>query len=385
MLRIKTLSMVLLVFAIALFYQCGNRPAQTDESGGQKKDTTEMRSDQKKKGGQKDKENEAVPVEITRAVKGDISDFILLSSNLETEIMADIYSRIQGVVEKIHKEEGQYVNKGDTLLTLEAREYVLAEEKARIEYEKQKNNFNRLKKMYEKDLLSVEEFENARFALNAARVQWEEANLNLDYTRIKSPISGRVGERLAKIGARIQPTDKLFSVVNNAQVIAVVYVPEKYLKQLKIGQDAFITSDNLEGEQFDAWIKRISPVVDPSSGTFKVTVGVRNRGNVLRPGMFVNVHIIIDTHKDVVLVPKTAIVYENEYMNVYVVRDSIARKIQLNPGFEDNEKVEVLNEGISAGDSIIVVGQAGMKDNTEVQVVRSRESRITAESEEPGV
>ncbi|MBD3224715.1 MAG: efflux RND transporter periplasmic adaptor subunit [Caldithrix sp.] len=371
--RRKTVINFILIFGLAfVFIYCGKPGNQQKNSKTSKADTAVRNTP----GQNKDSNSEAVPVEITRAVRGDISDFILLSSNLETEKMADVYARIQGIVEKIYKEEGSYVRKGDTLLTLEAKEYVLAEEKARNEYEKQMKNYERMQQMFNKDLLSKEEFENAKYALNTARVAWEEARLNLNYTQIKAPISGRIGERLAKIGQRIQPTDKLFSVVNNTEVIAVVYVPEKYINSLQIRQDAYITSDHLQGQSFDAWIKRISPVVDPSSGTFKVTVGVRNRNNQLRPGMFVNVHIIIDTHEDVVLVPKTAIVYENEYMNVYVVQDSVAHKIRLNPGFQDNKKVEALDK-IEANDKIIVVGQAGMKDKTPVKIVRERESRIT--------
>jgi len=231
--------------------------------------------------------------------------------------------------------------------------------------------------MFQKNLLSKEEFEKAKYTKETALVQWEEAKLNLGYTKIKSPISGRVGERLAKIGKRIQPTDKLFSVVDNSQVIAVVYVPEKNINQLKIGQKAKVFSDNLGGQSFDAWIKRISPVVDPSSGTFKVTVGVRNRSNRLRPGMFVNVNIIIDTHKDVVLIPKNAVVYENEAMIVYVVRDGVAYKIRLTPGYEDNEKIESLQD-IEAGEKIIVVGQAGMKDKTPVNIVNERPNALAA-------
>jgi membrane fusion protein (multidrug efflux system) len=128
---------------------------------------------------------------------------------------------------------------------------------------------------------------------------------------------------------------------------------------------------------FPAWIKRISPVVDPQSGTFKVTLGVKNENQMLRPGMFVNAHIITDTHKNVLLIPKTAVVYENQYMNVYVVRDSIARKIQLNAGYEDSDKIEAL-DGINEGDKIIIVGQAGMKDKTKVNVVFNRGAVLTA-------
>ena len=113
--------------------------------------------------------------------------------------------------------------------------------------------------------------------------------------------------------------------------------------------------------------------MDPQSGTFKVTVGIRNPENVLRPGMFVNVHIVTDTHSTAVLVPKMAIVYDNENMNVFVVRDSVAHKITLNSGFQDPQNVESLSD-IEAGEKIIVVGQAGLKDQSKVKIVMERES-----------
>lgn len=377
MLKRGTTFLFMVVFIASLIWSCGGQKPASDDADKARSDSdsVQTRDGAQKPGINKNESEELVPVEVTTVSIGDISNYILLSSNLETEVMADVYSHVQGIVDEISKEEGQYVKKNEVLLSLEAREYELAESKARIQYQEQLNNYNRLKAMYEKNLLSVEEFERAKFSLEAAQVAWDEAKLNVEYTKVKSPIAGRIGERLAKIGERIQPTDKLFSVVDNSQVIAVVYVPEKNLNQLKIGQRAFVTSDHLKGKEFKAWIKRISPVVDPSSGTFKVTVGVRNAGNALRPGMFVNVHIIIDTHENVVLIPKTAVVYENEYMNVYVVRDSLAHKIRLQAGYEDNEKVEAVSD-IEENDKIIVVGQAGMKDKTKVRVVSEREIQL---------
>jgi len=366
-----------------VFTQCGQRPGEQNNQDQTENDSTTINQDSTKDGKQTDPEGkkkgsedeDLIPVEVTEVKRGDISDFILLSSNLETEIMADVFARIQGIVEEIDKEEGDYVKKGDTLLKLEAKEYELAEQRAHVEYKQQLSNYERLEAMHDKKLLSDEEFERARYTMEGAQIQWNEAKLNLDYTFIQSPITGRVGERLAKIGARIQPTDKLFSVVNNSQVIAVVFVPEKHINKLKNGQTALIYSENLQNDRFDGWIKRISPVVDPASGTFKVTVGVRNKENKLRPGMFVNVEIITETRNSVVLIPKTAVVYENQYMNVYVVRDSVAQKIRLTPGFEDNRKVESIQD-IEEGDKVIVVGQSGMKDKTRVKVVSERENLL---------
>ena len=215
--------------------------------------------------------------------------------------------------------------------------------------------------------------------MDAAKIAWEEAKLNLSYTKITSPITGVVGNRLRKPGDRIQPSDHLFTVINLEEMIAVVYVPEREIERISKGQEAYIFSDNLANQKFPSWIKRVSPAVDPQSGTFKVTVGVKNVDNKLRPGMFVNVHIITETHDDAVLIPKTAIVYENEKMNVYVVRDSIARKIQLNAGFQNYQYIEALSQ-ISEGDKVIVVGQAGLKDSTKVKIISERNGNLSEAS-----
>ena len=368
----KTLTILFTLAAALLLMQCGG-----DANGkSNANDSSAAAGDSLKKGAKKDAEK-TVPVEVIEAARGNISNYILLSSNIETEIMADVYARVQGIVESIYKEEGDYVKKGEILLSLEPEQYALAEKAAAVEYKKQLAKYERLKKMHEKKLLSDEEFDDAKFSLDAMHIKWDEAKLNLDFMKVRSPISGRVGERLAKIGKRIQPSDKLFSVVNNKEVISVVYVPEKNINDLKVGQKAYIFSENVRKKPFPAWIKRISPVVDPQSGTFKVTLGVKNENQMLRPGMFVNAHIITDTHKNVLLIPKTAVVYENQYMNVYVVRDSIARKIQLNAGYEDSDKIEAL-DGINEGDKIIIVGQAGMKDKTKVNIVFNRGAVLVA-------
>ncbi len=367
--------LLLLGFSMALFTACGQSGASA--KGPKGKNAAGMA---RKSSDEKNETSEAIPVETMIIGTGSISDYILMSSNLETEVQADVYSRSQGVVDSIKTDEGRYVKKGQVMLKLEADEYAIAERKARVEYEKQLSNYKRTEAMFGKNLLSKEEFEQAKYALETARLNWEDARLKLDYMSIRAPISGWVGERLVKMGQRIQPTDKLFSVVNNSQVIAVVNVPEKNVDQLKQGQRALITSDNLPGEKFEGFVKRISPVVDPSSGTVKVTVGVRNTSRKLKPGMFVNVNLIIDTHENAVLVPKLAIVYENEYMNVFIVKDSLAHKVRLNPGYEDSEKVEALND-LQAGDEVIVVGQAGLKDKTRVRVVARRENPFVKNTE----
>ena len=365
----KTWFLAVLVIPAFLQWGCAEKNAHSENQGEpseRRSDTTKVEDKEKKE------EPEKVPVEVTTLGKGTISSYLLLSSNLETEEMADVYARIQGLVARIYVEEGDYVKKGQILLELEADEYALAEEKARVNFQKQQKAFERAQAMYQKELLSIEEFEQTKFAYEGAKIEWEQAKLNLNYTRVRAPISGVIGDRLIRPGQRIQPQDKLFTVINPREMIAVVYVPEKEIQTVHKGQKAFITSEHVPEKRFPGWVKRVSPVVDPQSGTFKVTIGVKNPNHLLRPGMFVNVHIITETHENAVLVPKLAIVYENELMYVFVVREGIAHKIRVAPGFQDHQYVEALQD-LAAGDTVIVVGQAGLKDQTPVKVVLERE------------
>jgi membrane fusion protein (multidrug efflux system) len=386
--KIITFSFFIVLLFNFFLIQCSKGNAKNENATSADSSNASVDSLKKDSFSEKDKieaekkdSEEAVPVEVTTIKRGTISDYILLSTNLETEEMADVYPRVQGIVEYIYKEEGNHVGKNAVLMKLEAAEYVLAEERARLNYLKQKADFDRMEAMFKENLISKEEYDQAKFTTDALEVEWKQADLNLSYTKIKAPISGIIGDRFCKVGDRIQQSDKLFTIINTDEMIAVVYVPEKELGNVAKGQFAFITSDHIEGIKFTGKIKRVSPMVDAQSGTFKVTIAVNNKQNKLKAGMFVNAHIITSTHENTILIPKTGVVYENELMSVFVVRDSLAYKVKLDIGLQDHEKVEALS-GIEEGDKIIIVGQAGLKDRAKVKIVSERENTLAFRKEQ---
>ena len=113
------------------------------------------------------------------------------------------------------------------------------------------------------------------------------------------------------------------------------------------------------------------------NGTFKVTLGVDESADLLRPGMFITVNIVTATHGDAVLVPKRAVVYDDGFPHVFVVSDSLATRKRLEIGFEDSENLEVLS-GTALGDLIVVVGQNGLKDEAKVRIIEGEGLRIPA-------
>jgi membrane fusion protein (multidrug efflux system) len=151
-------------------------------------------------------------------------------------------------------------------------------------------------------------------------------------------------------------------------LVARVFVPGRYLPVVAENQPAVVTSEFLPDRNFEGWVKRISPVIDPKSGTFKVTVGVRGgKLTELPPGLFVNVRIVTNTRPNAILIPKRAVVYEGGERYVFTVDKGKAVKKKLTAGYDDPTNIEALS-GFEVGTSVIVLGQSGLKDG---QLVRS--------------
>lgn len=313
-------------------------------------------------------EIKAVPVAVTTIKPGSISAFVLTTSLIETEEAVDVYPQVTGIAVRLLTEEGQYVRKGEVLLAVDEREYKLKEEAARVNYERQKNSHERSRSMFEKNLMSASEFEVANFNLEQARIEWEQAKLTLDYCQIKAPISGFISERTVKLGDRLLTSTKVYSIVNPDLLLVRIHLTEKDALRTRVGQVAKVLSEALPEQEFHGVVDRISPVVDPASGMVKVTIRVTDRQRLLKPGMFVNVQLITDTRANAVLVPKRAVIYDDNQQFVFVVQqDSLARRIPLKAGYSDRENIEAL-AGVAIGDTIIVVGHNAMKDSTRVKI-----------------
>lgn len=331
-------------------------------------------------GRQQQRDVAAVPVETALARTGEISSYLNFNSTLETETAVDIFPQVGGRVEALYVEEGDSVEAGQVLLRLEDDELQVELREREINLTELEAAFKRTEPLFESNLINEQEYETRKFQLEEARLQVERARVRLAHTVVRAPVSGVITERppQTQLGARVATGTKLFTMMNLDEMIARVFVPGKYLTTIAEDQPATLSSDFVPDQQFNGWVKRISPTVDPRSGTFKVTVGVRGNHQTLLPGLFVNVRLVTDTHENAVLLPKQAVVYEGGQRYVFVVKDQRAQKVRLESGYEDGNFVEALS-GIQPGTPVIVLGQNGLKDDALVKVVNGER----AETPEP--
>ncbi len=322
----------------------------------------------------KEKDKDSIPVEVDKVFTGDIYAYQLYNSTIEAENNVDVYNKVSGIIIALKVEEGDFVKKGQLLAKIEEEDYKLEEASARSAYEKAEREYKRSSKMFKDKLLSENDYEQVKYNYEQAKISWQRAKVRLGYTSIVAPISGTISKRNIKNGDFLQMNTRVFSIVDMNSLITRVYIPEKDISNIKVRQQARVTSDALDGKVFNGRIKMISPVVDPTNGTVKVTIALSGYKNQIKPGMFVKCHIITDSHKDTLLVSKKAVIYNGLQSVVFKVDKGVAHKIVLDLGYQDAEKVEVLNKELKADDKIIVTGQYGLKDKDEVKIINNNKA-----------
>jgi membrane fusion protein (multidrug efflux system) len=213
----------------------------------------------------------------------------------------------------------------------------------------------------------VEEFEAVKNDQLAAEAAYDLAALELSYTQVRSPFSGRVIRRFVDPGQTVNQGTQLFTIADMSRLLARVHVPAKEFRNIQVDQPVELTLDS-EEETLTGRITLISPVIDPTSGTIKVTVEVTDYPRSTRPGDFVEVRIVTDRHTDTVLVPNTAVISDRGEQVVYVAADSVAVRRVVEVGFQDDQAIEIVS-GLVSGEMVVIQGQRSLKDGQPLKIL----------------
>ena len=324
-------------------------------------------------------------VRAYRATTEPISTYIVSNTTLESIRKVTVHANLNAIVEGILVEEGTPVREGDVLLRLDDREvrneYEQADiavdqaklqmQQAEVKAELSEINHARAQDLFEQKLISQQEFDQAalinrtdRLGTDTAQQQYEAAearlraaSIQLDYTRIVASIGGVITQRLVEVGDRVNSNQEVFSLEEFPPLWARIFVPEKDLPELRVGQRAEVAVETFPEEKFPARIKMINPTIDANSGTVKVTLEMQ-RTERLRPGMFGTVYIATETRPKAVVIPKKAILRERDENRAFVITaDNLVEKRDVVLGFSEEDRVEIV-EGIQPGEAVITVGKS---------------------------
>ena len=315
----------------------------------------------------------AIPVMVASIVRKDISSNFHTTATLESRNEAEIITRVTGIIEELSVEEGDFVEKGQLLAKVDARRYQLALDKAEAELAGFEQELKRLSLMAEKQLVSAQASDKLKYQHRAAVAAKELAALDLKDSQIVAPISGYISERFIKTGHFTQGYQKLFHIVDQASLQAVVYLPEHKLSYVKLGQQAVLQFSARQGKKFVAQVRSISPVIDSRSGTFKVILSLGNDELQLKPGMFAQIALTFDTHQDTLTIPTDAIITLDNISKIYLVKDNKAVEVLINKGFVQEQLTEISGE-LDEGDIVVVNGHHNLKANALVEILNAKAS-----------
>ncbi|MBT8080200.1 MAG: efflux RND transporter periplasmic adaptor subunit [Gammaproteobacteria bacterium] len=326
-----------------------------------------------------EEETPAVPVEVSTATYGDIYARYSGTAPIEAFQHATVIAKTGGEVREILVEEGDDVEAGDILARLDGDRLrlELAESEARLQ--KLQRDYQRNVDLKERGLISEGDFEKIKYEMDALEAANNLAKLELSYTAIRAPITGVISERFIKIGNTIDVNAETFEVTSLEPLVAYLHVPEREYRRIVKGQAAGIAVDALQGAEFPAVVARTSPVVDPETGTFKITIEVKDESRQLKPGMFGRISIVYDKHENAMQVPRSAIVAEAGEAAVFVVENDVAQRRIVQTGFTEKGRIEII-DGISDTDRFVIVGQTGLKNGSKVSVINDPDSGERAAS-----
>lgn len=371
--RRSSLLVPLLLAASSLAGGCGPMAqAESSDRGAAKDDDTEV----------------PTPVVTARVQQGKINAEIRATSTIEAERMVTVHAESTGRITALTFEEGDEVKEGQLLARIKQDLQRSGLDRASTSLSQAERDLASVRALFDRGVASQSELDQAELAYDTAKLDVRDRKRDVSNTRVQAPFAGTVTERFVAEGAFVTTGAQILSIVDFDTLVARVYVPEKELDRLRVGQDAEITGKAAKGRHGVGTLVRVAPIVDATTGTVKLTIGLPPElvgGDAgFLPGMYAEVTLTTDTRPKATLVPKQALVYDEEQPFLFVATDDRVKRVKVELGLTDSDHAEVLS-GVAVGDEIVLAGHAGLKDDGLVTRVDENGTPVEASPEAQAV
>jgi membrane fusion protein (multidrug efflux system) len=308
----------------------------------------------------------AVPVDTAPVTRRSVAAFHRAASSVEADRLVDVTCRVAGRVRAVAAEEGDWVDSGTVLAELENDRQKVELRRAELGLDEQRRKLERTERMLAEQLISQEDFDAARAAHDQAEADRDLARIALDETYVRAPFAGQVTGRAVVAGQQVAAGAPAFTLADFSPLRVRVHLPEIIAAKVAVGETVKVETETGDAD-IDAVVERVSPVVDPATGTVRVTLRLPDAA-AARVGGFVKARLTTDRRRDVLAVPKVALVEEGGLRSVFVAAADTVRKVEIVTGLYDETHVEVLT-GLEEGWSVVTFGRGGLRTGTRITVV----------------
>lgn len=309
-----------------------------------------------------------IPVEVATARQEQVTSDIRSIGTLQSDESVKVASEVAGRIESINFREGQHVRAADLLIQLDPALVKASLEESEARLELARANYDRAQRLQQSGSGTARALDEAKAELNTSSALIDSQRVQISKHTITAPFDGMVGLRTVSVGAYI-PIGTALINLEKIDVLKVDFkVPEVFLGKIAPGQSVDIVVDAIPDRSFTGTVYALDPMVDVNGRSLSVRARLPNTDMVLRPGLFVRVVVKGLEARPAVFVSESAIVPRGQERFVWLVNDGKAVETKVELGQRRIGEVEIL-KGVPTGASVVVAGQARLRNGAAVEIV----------------
>lgn len=319
--------------------------------------------------GKKEEKKAGPPPAVISVTKAETRDVLVVEQSIgdaDSSTAPKVGAEVAGRITKVNAEIGDAVKKGQVLAEIDALDYSADAKRMEAQAVSQSKLTERYRELAKKGFISPSALESYEAQDVSAREQHNRAAKNLARTRIVSPVTGRVDNRLVSVGDWIELGKPVFQLSTSEHLRIRLPFPETVASRIKVGQEVHLSTPTAPDKIMAGKIEQVRPAVGGSSRSFDAIVAVTNPGD-WKAGSSVNGEVVIETHPGAVTVPEQSVVLRPAGTVVYAVENGKAVQRKVKTGTKQGGYIEIV-DGLKAGETVAVDGAGFLTDKATVAV-----------------
>jgi len=293
------------------------------------------------------------------------------TGSLEGERQADIYAKIGESVEKVHVREGQKVRQGQILISLDRTGPSSMYRTTESVFLNAEKNFRKMEYLFREGAIAESQFDGAKTDHEVSKASFESAKKLVE---VEAPFDGVVTSLVVSAGDYLHVGQKLATIASVDRIRAKFGVNSRDISNISEGDSVTVSASEVS-LPVEGQIVSVSRSANPDTRAFQVEVLFENKELLYRPGMFIRVETVLDNLKNVIVIPRDAVVRLDEQDIVFIINDNKAHKRSVILG-PDLEGLVVITDGLNAGERIVTLGQTYLDDGFKVKVTGMESSDL---------